>query len=90
MSATLGGRRLRRDGLFTVRKDEPEEPLEAMEEDESPQFLRAHRVIACSSWVERAPRRPPARRKEPEDAVEDDFSDVADPSSVVCEDLSPR
>lgn len=86
---------MRRDDLLAVRKDEredSEELLEVMEEDESAQFLRAHRVIARSKPVARAPRRPPARRKEPEDAVENDFRDVADPSSVVWGDgdLSPR
>ena len=95
MSARLGGRRLRRDDLLAVRKDEredSEELLEVMEEDESPQFLCAHRVIARSKCVARTPRRPPARRKEPEDAVENDFKDVADPCSVLwgVEDLSPR
>jgi hypothetical protein len=87
MFARLGGRRLRRDDfldLLEVRKDErvSEEALEAKEDDESAQFLCAQRVIACSKRVARVPRRPPARRKEPEDMVENDLRDAADPSSA--------
>jgi hypothetical protein len=79
----LGGRRLR-DDLLAVRKDEreeSEESLEVMEEDESAQFLRAQRVIARSKRVARAPRRPPGRRKEPDDAAEIDLMDVTDSDS---------
>lgn len=84
---------MRRDDLLAVRKDdreESEEPLEVMEEEESAQFLRAQRVIARSKRVARAPRRPPARRKEPEDAVEN--WDAADPGCECWGDegLSPR
>jgi hypothetical protein len=96
MSAMLGGRRLR-DDLLVVRKDEREEfeePLEVMEEDESAQFLRAQRVIARSKRVVRAPRRPPGRREKPDDASEVDLMDVADSDSgdwgVGVEGLSPR
>jgi hypothetical protein len=73
----LGGRRLR-DDLLVVRKDEreeSEEPLEVIEEDESAQFLRAQRVIARSKRVVRAPRRPPGRREEPDDVAEIDVAD---------------
>ncbi len=83
MSAMLGGRRLR-DDLVVVRKDQrevSEVALEIMEEDESAQFLRAQRAIACSKRVARAPSRPPGRREEPEDAIEIDFRDAADPNS---------
>jgi hypothetical protein len=79
----LGGRRLR-DDLLAVRKDEreeSEEPLEVMEEDESAQFLRAQRVIARSKRVVMAPRRPSGKREEPDDVAKTDFMDVADPDS---------
>ena len=79
----LGGRRLR-DDLLVVRKDEreeSEEPLEDMEEDESAQFLRAQRVIARSKRVARAPRRTPGRREEADEVAETDFMDVADSDS---------
>ncbi len=67
-----------------MRKDERKEfevPLEAMEEDESAQFLRAQRVIARSKRVARAPRRLPGRREGLADVSESDFVDVADPDS---------
>lgn len=79
----LGGRRLRYD-LLVVRKDEreeSEEPLELMEDDESAQFLRAQRVIARSKRVARASRRPPRRREEADDVAELDFMDATDPDS---------
>ena len=79
----LGGGRLRRDllDLLRVRKDEwdvSEEVLEIMEDDESARFVRAQRVIARSKRVARVPKRPPARRTELEDAVEDDVEETAD------------
>jgi len=74
---------LRRDllDLLRVWKDEwgvSEEVLEVMEDDELAQFLRAQRVIARSKRVARVPIRPPARRTELEDAVEDDVEDTTD------------
>jgi len=84
--------------LLHVQKDEwdvSEEVLKVMEDDKSAQFLCARRVIACSKRVARVPIRPPARRTELEDAVEDDVEDTAnlcsgewgaecvDPSSAV-------
>src|SRR5579863_6473227 len=98
MSARLGGRRLRRDDfldLLDVRKDEREASevsLEVKDDDESAQFFRAQRVIARSKRVARVPRRPPGRRKEPEDMLGKDFREAADPWSGVwtVECLSPR
>ena len=74
MSAALGLRRFRRVNLFAVRKDEREESEDTSEfndEDESAQFARAQRVMAHSKRVAIAPRRPPARRNEFEEAVKD-------------------
>jgi hypothetical protein len=87
---------LRRDDfdLLAVRKDERVESEEVLEcvEDESAQLLRAQRVIARSKRVARTPKRPPARLIRPEDTVENDFWDAADPESGVwsVECLSPR
>ena len=73
MSTTLG-QRFRRVDLLAERKNEREESEDISElndEGESAQFARAQRVMARSKRVAIAPRRPPARRNEFEDAVKD-------------------
>ena len=81
MSATLGLRRFRRVNLFSVRKDERDESDDISEfndEVESAQFARAQRAMARSKRVAIAPRRPPARRNEVEEAVKDGLREETD------------
>ena len=73
---------MRRVDLLAVRKDEREESEDDISEfndaDESAQFARAQRVMARSRRVAIAPRRPPARRNEVEDAVKEGLWEYVD------------